>query len=123
MCGGEPVEYFVDSLTDLIDLPHIDVNTMFQVTVDFENDPIKSIPSDALKDIRDNILDLKIKVRSNELQRTEIKQQDLHAINYITEFEKFLQQRQLTEQQKVSVLSRGTDTLKTVMANHSEVLE
>ncbi len=123
MCGGEPVEYFVDSLTDLIDLPHIDANTMFQVTVDFENDPIKSIPSDALKDIRDNILDLKIKVRSNELQRTEIKQQDLHAINYITEFEKFLQQRQLTEQQRVSVLSRGTDTLKTVMANHSEVLE
>jgi DNA repair exonuclease SbcCD nuclease subunit len=122
-CGGEPVEYFVDTLTGLIDLPYIDANTLFQVTVDFENDPIKSIPSDALKDIRDNILDLKIKVRSNELQRTEIKQQDLHAINYITEFEKFLQQRQLTEQQKVSVLSRGTDTLKTVMANHSEVAE
>jgi DNA repair exonuclease SbcCD nuclease subunit len=98
-------------------------HSMYQITLDFENDPIKTIPSDALKDIRDNILDLKIKVRSNELQRTEIKQQDLHAINYITEFEKFLQQRQLTEQQKVSVLSRGTDTLKTVMANHSEVLE
>ncbi len=96
---------------------------MYQITLDFGNDPIKTIPSDALKDIRDNILDLKIKVRSNELQRTEIKQQDLHAINYITEFEKFLQQRQLTEQQKVSVLSRGTDTLKTVMANHSEVVE
>ncbi len=122
-CGGEPVEYFVDTLTDLIDPMGVTANTMFQITVDFENDPIKVIPSDALKDIRDNILDLKIKVCSNELQRTEIKQQDLHAINYITEFEKFVQQRQLTEQQKVSVMARGTETLKTVMANHLEVSE
>jgi DNA repair exonuclease SbcCD nuclease subunit len=121
-CFGKSKDDIIDAIASSLELCNSN-NSMYQITLDFGDDPIKAIASSELVAYTYKMLDLKLRVRSNELQRTEIKQQDLHAINYITEFEKFLQQRQLTEQQKVSVLSRGTDTLKTVMANHSEVLE
>jgi len=93
---------------------------MLQITLDFKDQPVKALSPDALKDIRDQVLDLKIRVRSKETERAVIQQQDLHAIDYVREFGTFLQQRPMNEAQRAAVEKCGLDTLKTVTAQHLE---
>lgn len=93
---------------------------MFQITLDFKDQPVKALPPDALKEIRDQVLDLKIRVRSKETERAVIQQQDLKTINYVDEFSRFLQQRPMNEAQRAAVQACGTETLKAVAATHLE---
>lgn len=96
---------------------------MFQLTLDFGHQSVKAIPADTLKDIRENILDLKIRVKSKETERAVIQQQDLKAINYVEAFTPFLQHRPMNEAQREAVQNRGIETLKAVTAQHLEVTE
>jgi hypothetical protein len=91
---------------------------MFQITLDFDSKSVQTIPADTLEDIRRDVLDLKIRVRSKETERAVIWPQDLHAINYVDEFGRFLQQQPMSEAQRPAVLARGTETLKAVLAEH-----
>ena len=120
-CAEMAMEDIIDSIEDRVGLLDGVGDQMLQVTLDFDGNPVKPIPADALKDIRENILDLKIRIKSKETERAEIQQQDLKAINYIEEFTTFLQQRPMSETQRATVQARGTDTLKAVMAEHAEV--
>ena len=119
-CADRTMEDIIDSIEDEVGLLDGIGDQMYQITLDFGSSPVKSVPADALKDIRESILDLKIRVRSQETERAVIQQQDLHAIDYVREFGTFLQGRQLTDAQRAAVEARGTETLKTVMANHAE---
>ncbi|MCK9580804.1 MAG: metallophosphoesterase, partial [Methanoregula sp.] len=119
-CADRTMEDIIDSIEDEVGLLDGIGDQMLQVTLDFGSSPIRALPTDALKDIRESILDLKIRIRSAETERQQIQQQDLHAIDYVKEFSTFLQHRQLSDAQRASVEARGTETLKTVMANHAE---
>lgn len=118
-CGGHHADEIVGAI-----LVQLDRNTskgdMAQITLDFGEHPVVSIPSDELSGYRDALLDLKIRVRSEETERQQIQQQDLKAIDYVKEFGTFLQGRQLNDAQRAAVEARGVETLKTVMANHLE---
>ena len=122
-CADRTMEDIIDSIEDAVGLLDGIGDQMYQITLDFGSSPVKSVPADALKDIRESILDLKIRVRSQETERAVIQQQDLQAIDYVKEFGTFLQHRQLTDAQRVSVEARGTETLKAVMASNAEVTE
>jgi DNA repair protein SbcD/Mre11 len=93
---------------------------MFQVTLDLGTDPVQPLPPNALADIRESILDLKIRVRSQETEKPVMQQQDLHAIDYLGEFPIFLQQRPMDAVKRLAVERCGVETLKTVMAEHQE---
>jgi DNA repair exonuclease SbcCD nuclease subunit len=122
-CAGLAVPDIIDHIDDAIGLIDGIGDQMFQITLDFGNAPIKALPADVLADYRKDLLDLKIRVRSQETEHHTIQQQDLKAIDYVKEFGTFLQHRQLADAQRAAVEVRGTETLKTVMANHAEVLE
>jgi predicted phosphodiesterase len=97
---------------------------MLQVTLDFGTQPARLPPAESLREIRDQVLDLKIRVRSKETAAASApRQQDLRAINYVQEFPVFLQQRPLPEALRASVERCGTETLKAVAAEHQEVTE
>ena len=93
-------------------------NSMARITLDFMDGPVCKVPDKALDGVRNRLLDLNIRTKSNGVVTAEIQQQDLIAINVVEEFGTFLQQRTMTDQQRAAVLSRGTDTLKTVVADH-----
>ncbi len=122
-CDGIVIDDIIDAIAAKVGLIDGVGDQMFQITLDFGSSPVAALPADALKDIRESILDLKIRVRSQETDRQQIQQQDLHAIDYVKEFGTFLQGRQLTDAQRAAVEKRGTETLKTVMADHTEVSE
>jgi len=90
--------------------------SMARITLDFMEYPVRTIPDEALEATRDHLLDLDIRIKSMEIDHAEIHQQDLRAINYVEEFGTFVQQRALTDKQRAAVLAKGTDTLKTVIA-------
>jgi DNA repair exonuclease SbcCD nuclease subunit len=124
------IDCFDRTMEDIIDATESEVglldgfgDQMYQITLDFGSSPVKSVPPDALKEIRESILDLKIRVRSRETERASIQQQDLHAVNYVDEFNKFLQHRQLSDAQRAAVAQCGTETLKTAIANHGSDTE
>jgi DNA repair exonuclease SbcCD nuclease subunit len=122
IADGRPM----DDITDEIQFRArnlLGYDAMLQVTIDFGSDPVQAIPAGALKNLRDDLLDLKIRVRSKETERHVIQQQDLQAIDYVREFGTFLQHRQLNDTQRAAVEARGTETLKAVIADHTEVCE
>jgi DNA repair exonuclease SbcCD nuclease subunit len=119
-CDQVVMDDIIDAIENEVGLIDGVGDQMFQLTLDFGNSPVAALQADALKDIRESILDLKIRIRSQETERQQIQQQDLHAIDYVREFGTFLQHRQLSDAQRAAVEARGNETLKTVMANHAE---
>lgn len=119
-CDQVVMDDIIDAIENEVGLIDGVGDQMFQLTLDFGNSPVAALPADALKDIRESILDLKIRVRSAETEHQQIQQQDLHAIDYVKEFSTFLRQRQLTVAQRAAVEVRGTETLKAVTASHLE---
>jgi DNA repair exonuclease SbcCD nuclease subunit len=123
-CERVNIDDIVDAIHDEVGLLDGNGNQMFQVTLDFGSSPVVSIPAEELEDIRDNILDLKIRVRSEEVERQQIQQQDLHTIDYVDAWNQFMGPLYpMSESMRAAVKQKGSDTLKTVMANHSEVTE
>jgi DNA repair exonuclease SbcCD nuclease subunit len=122
-CADLDINEVINYLEKVFQTTDICGNDMYQVTLDFGTNPVKSLPAGALKSIRDSVLDLKIRVRSEEIERQQIQQQDLHAIDYVKEFGTFLQQQKIPEGLRARVQEKGTATLQAVMANHAEVTE
>jgi len=119
-CDHLNMDDILDAIEDEVGLIDGIGDQMFQITLDFGSSPVCALPTDALKHIRESILDLKIRVRSAETERQQIQQQDLHAIDYVREFGQFVQTLPITDAQCVAVERKGVETLKTVMANHLE---
>ena len=76
-----------------------------------------------LADVREQLLDLKIRSRTQEEGQAVPLQQDVRAIDYLQEFSSFLGRQQLSAKQKEYVASCGLDVLRTVMDRHREETE
>jgi DNA repair exonuclease SbcCD nuclease subunit len=123
-CSDLSMEDIIDSIENEVGLIDGVGDQMFQITLDFDGNPVKAIPADALTDIRDSILDLKIRVRSKETERQQIQQQDLRTVNYVDEWDRFMgPSYPMNETMRAIVQQRGSETLKTVMQQHAEVTE
>ena len=122
--NGIGYENIVEAIEEEIGLLDGVGDQMLQITLDFNDHPVRLPPAEDLTKIRDQVLDLKIRVKSQETTTQAIpQQQDLHAIDYVQEFGKFLQQRPMNEAQRAAVEHCGFETLKTVTAQHLEVTE
>jgi len=113
----------MDDVTDEIQFrarEYLGFDAMLQITLDYGTEPVRALPSGALEELREDLLDLKIRVRSQETEKPVMQQQDLHAIDYLGEFPNFLQQRPMDALKRMAVERCGVETLKTVMAEHQE---
>jgi DNA repair exonuclease SbcCD nuclease subunit len=122
--NGIGYENITEAIEEEIGLLDGQGDQMFQVTLDFGTESVWLPPAEDLIGIREGLLDLKIRVKSRETAAQAVpQQQDLHAIDYVREFGRFLQQRPMSEAQRASVERCGLETLKTVTAQHLEVTE
>ncbi|MGD0534133.1 MAG: DNA repair exonuclease [Methanoregula sp.] len=92
---------------------------MAQVTLDcLSREHGKGIDTKDLAGIREQLLDLKIRVKSDGEDTPVPLQQDLKMIDYLQEFEGFVGKHQLSAKQKEFALLRGKEVLQTVMDEH-----
>jgi DNA repair protein SbcD/Mre11 len=118
-CWDRSIDDIIEDIHGAIGLLDGVGDQMFQITLDFDSNPVKTIPTEALADIREQVLDLKVRIRSKETERAVIQQQDLHAINYVDEWSRFMgPMYPMNETMRAIIERRGAETLKAVMAEH-----
>ena len=97
---------------------------MAQVTLDgMSREHGKGIDTKDLAGIREQLLDLKIRVKSEGEDTPVPLQQDLRMIDYLQEFEGFVGKHQLSAKQKEFALLRGKEVLQSVMDEHRGTAE
>jgi DNA repair exonuclease SbcCD nuclease subunit len=98
--------------------------SMAQVTLDgLAREHGKGIDTKELAGIRENLLDLKIRVKTEAEDSPVPLQQDIRLIDYLQEFDAFIGKKGLSEKQRAYIASCGTEVLKTVMDEHRETAE
>jgi DNA repair exonuclease SbcCD nuclease subunit len=97
---------------------------MAQVTLDgLSREHGKGIDTRDLAGVREQLLDLKIRVKSEDKDTPVPLQQDIRMIDYLQEFEGFIGRQQLTAKQKEFALARGREVLASVMDEHRGTAE
>jgi DNA repair protein SbcD/Mre11 len=92
---------------------------MAQVTLDnLPREHGKGIDMKHLARVREQLLDLKIRIRSPGEEAVVPLQQDIRMIDYLQEFSSFVEKKQLTEKQRAFVATRGREVLQGVMDEH-----
>jgi exonuclease SbcD len=113
-----------DEIIARVTQKHLPLYAMAQVTLDgLSREHGKGIDTKDLSGIREGLLDLKIRVKSEEEDRPVPLQQDIRMIDYLQEFGEFIGKRQLSAKQKEFALSRGRDDLQSVMDEHRGTAE
>jgi DNA repair exonuclease SbcCD nuclease subunit len=102
----------------------IPLYAMAQVTLDgLSREHGKGIDMKSLAVVREQLLDLKIRMKTDEEDKPVPLQQDIRLIDYLQEFEAFLGKQQLSAKQKEFVTSHGREVLQSVMDEHRETAE
>jgi DNA repair exonuclease SbcCD nuclease subunit len=92
---------------------------MAQVTLEgMSREHGKGIDTKELSGVKENLLDLKIRVKSEDEDTPVPLQQDIRMIDYLQEFESFITRKNLPEKQRAFALGRGREVLRSVMDEH-----
>jgi len=96
--------------------------SMAQVTLDgLSREHGKGIDMKSLAAVREQLLDLKIRVKGVDAESPVPLQQDVRAVDYLQEFSLFAaKQQQLNSRQKEFIGKCGYEVLQTVMEQHRE---
>jgi len=98
--------------------------SMAQVTLDgLSREHGKGIDMISLAVVREQLLDLKIRMKTDEEDRPVPLQQDIRIIDYLQEFETFIGKQQISAKQREFVASHGREVLQSVMDVHRETAE
>jgi DNA repair exonuclease SbcCD nuclease subunit len=118
-CAGMHPRDITDEIIARVEKQHLLHYAMAQVTLDgFSREHGKGIEMKDLAGIRENLLDLKIRVKSEAEDRPVPLQQDIRMIDYLQEFGEFIGKQQLSVKQKEFALARGREVLQSVMDEH-----
>ena len=117
---GDITEEIITRLTQ----KHLPQYAMAQVTLErLSRKHGKGIDMKDLAGVREQLLDLKIRVKSEDEDTPVALQQDIRLINYLQEFEGFIGQKQLPAKQKEFALTKGKEVLQSVMDEHRGTTE
>ena len=114
-----------DEIIDRVKKKNLPKFAMVQVTLDgLSREHGKGIDMKSLTVVREQLLDLKIRVPGKDTESPVPLQQDVRAIDYIREFSTFAsKQQQLTAKQKEYIGKCGLEVLQIVMDKHREATE
>jgi len=97
---------------------------MAQVTLDgLAKEHGKGIDTKDLAGIREQLLDLKIRVKTEADDSPVALQQDIRLIDYLQEFDAFIDKKGLSAKQREYIGTCGSEVLRTVMDEHRETAE
>jgi exonuclease SbcD len=92
-----------------------------QITLDgIRRDTLRALDQKALQDVRSRMLDLRLRVIAADDSRPVFSEQSLLGVDYVLEFEKFVETQHLNPRQEAFVKRKGTDILRTVITRHRE---
>jgi exonuclease SbcD len=124
-CEGVHPKDITDEIIGRVTQRAIPLHAMVQVTLDgMSREHGKGIDTKDLAVVRERLLELKIRVKSNDTESPVPLQQDVRAIDYLQEFSAFAaKQQHLTAKQKEFIGKCGHTVLQTVMDQHRETAE
>jgi DNA repair exonuclease SbcCD nuclease subunit len=123
-CEGVHPGDITEEIISLIVGKSIPLSAMAQVTLDgLSREHGKGIDTNDLVGIREHLLDLKIRMKTEEEDKPVPLQQDIRMIDYLQEFEAFIGKQQLSAKQKEFVACHGREVLQSVMDEHRETAE
>ena len=118
-CEGVHPRDIADAIIARVGLEDVPKSAMAQVTLDgLPREHGKGIDMKALAGVREQLLDLKIRIRGKDEEQPVPLQQDIRMVDYLLEFSSFLEKQQLSEKQKAYIATHGTEVLKAVMEEH-----
>jgi exonuclease SbcD len=118
-CAGVHPGDITEEIISRVTAKHLPLYAMAQVTLDgISREHGKGIDTKDLAGIREGLLDLKIRVKSEEEESPVPLQQDIRMIDYLQEFGEFIGKRQLSAKQREFALTRGKEVLQSVMDEH-----
>jgi DNA repair protein SbcD/Mre11 len=123
-CQGVHPGDITEEIISRIVARSVPLYSMAQVTLDgLSREHGKGIDLKDLAAVREQLLELKIRTRSEEDEKPVPLQQDIRMIDYLKEFETFIGKQQLSAKQKAFVTSHGREVLQSVMDEHRETAE
>jgi DNA repair exonuclease SbcCD nuclease subunit len=123
-CQGVHPGDITEEIISRIVARSVPLYSMAQVTLDgLSREHGKGIDLKDLAAVREQLLELKIRTRSEEDEKPVPLQQDIRMIDYLKEFETFIEKQQLSAKQKAFVASHGREVLQSVMDEHRETAE
>ncbi len=124
-CEGVHPGDITDEIIDRVTKKNLPKYAMAQVTLDgMSREHGKGIDTKALAGVKEQLLELKIRVKSKDEESPVPLQQDVRAIDYLQEFSSFAaHQQHLTAKQKEFIGKCGYKVLQTVMDQHRETAE
>ncbi len=123
-CQGVHPGDITEDIIARVTQKHLPLYAMAQVTLDgLSREHGKGIDMKDLAGVREHLLDLKIRVKSEAEDTPVPLQQDIRMIDYLQEFGEFIGKQQLSAKQKEFVAIRGREILQSVMDEHREEAE
>ncbi len=123
-CASRHAAEITEEIISRVEKKQPEKFSLAQVTLDgLSREHGKGIDTRALASVREQLLDLKIRVIAAGEEKAAPLQQDVRAIDYLKEFDVFLAKKQLTEKQKSFVARTGREVLAEAMAVHREDAE
>ncbi|MFA5348413.1 MAG: DNA repair exonuclease [Methanoregula sp.] len=120
-CEGMHPKDITGEIVARITRMQVPAQAMVQVTLDgMSREHGKGIDMKDLSCVREQLLDLKIRVKGKDEELPVPLQQDIRTVDYLQEFSSFIGKQQLTARQKAFVAEHGLDVLRTVMEQHRE---
>lgn len=123
-CEGVHARDITDAIIARVEKACLPLYAMAQVTLDnISREHGKGIDTKQLAGVREQLLDLKIRVKELGAESPVPLQQDIRMIDYLQEFDGFVGKQQLNAKQKEFALARGKEILARVMDEHRGTAE
>lgn len=121
-CDGLSAREVVDAVIDAADGAGKKIHrAICQVTLDgVLRETLRALDQKALLDIRDRVLDLKLQVLTVDDPSRIFYQDSLVDLDYVVEFERFVEKERLAPGDEEFVKRTGTAVLRSVIARHKE---
>jgi DNA repair exonuclease SbcCD nuclease subunit len=121
-CDGLSAREVVDSILDAADATGKKTyQAICQITLDgIRRETLRSLDQKALVEIRNRMLDLKLQVLATDDPSRIFYEDSLVGLDYISEFERFVEREHLAPGEEEYVKRTGTAVLRSVIARHKE---
>lgn len=118
-CAGMHPGDITEEIIARVTQRNLPLYAMAQVTLDgMSREHGKGIDMKQLAGVREQLLDLKIRVKSEAEDTPVPLQQDIRMIDYLQEFDGFITKKNLSEKQRAFVAARGREVLQAAMDEH-----
>ncbi len=121
-CDGLSAREVVDGILDVAENHGKDISyAICQITLDgIRRDTLRALDQKALQEIRNRALDLKLQVLAVDDPSRILHEDSLVGIDYVAEFERFVEKEHLAPGDAEFVRKTGTEVLRAVIARHKE---